>query len=156
MLNKLEYMTREGYETLERDLDYLKTVTRDKIAARLNQILEEGGDPNENTEYEFAKNEQALIEERIARMSQILRHARIIEKTDSDTAQPGSKVTVQDRDTKEEEMYHIVGSAEANPIMGKVSMESPMGIALMDKKVGDKFTVNAPDGELRFKVLSIE
>lgn len=157
MMNKTEYLTQEGMEALERELHYLTTVSRARIAERLNQILEEGGDPNENTEYETAKNEQALLEEKIARMTQILRNARVIETSgDTDTVQLGSRVTVKEKGASEEEIYHIVGSAEANPLEGKVSFESPMGKALMGKKVGEKAVVHAPDGDITFRIKSIE
>lgn len=151
-----QYLTPEGLENLEKRLKYLREVRRPEVAERLRHAMEEGGDLNENAEYEDAKNEQAFIEGEIARLERILSSAQIIEDTGpKDKVVVGSVVTVVEKGTKEQEVYHLVGSAEANPRDGKISTESPLGKALMGAKVGDKVEVNAPDGKLTFTIKSI-
>ena len=157
MANQPQYLTREGMESLEKKLKNLLEVRRPQVAERLRLALEEGGDLTENSEYEDAKNEQAFIEGEIMRLESILSSAQIIEDTgDKDSVVPGAKVTLIEKGTKQEEVYYLVGSAEANPREGKVSVESPLGKALLGSKVGDRVTVAAPDGEIVFKVKSIE
>ncbi|MCA9894385.1 MAG: transcription elongation factor GreA, partial [Anaerolineae bacterium] len=110
----------------------------------------------ENNQYEEAKNEQAFVEAEITRASQILRNAIIITDTGAtDTVQIGCTVTVMERGTKETEDYRLVGPAEANPSQGKISIESPLGQALVGQKVGDKVTISAPDGDITFVIKSI-
>jgi transcription elongation factor GreA len=157
MVNQPQYLTQEGLESLEKRLKNLVEVRRPQVAERLRQSLEEGGDLSENSEYEDAKNEQAFIEGEIARLEMILSTAQIIEDVDvKDEVVPGAHVTVVEEGTKELEVYHLVGSAEANPREGKISVESPLGKALLGAKVGDKVKVKAPDGELVFKIKSVE
>lgn len=158
MAEQPQYLTREGLENLERRLRNLREVRRAEVAERLRQSMEEGGDLTENAEYEDAKNEQAFVEGEIARLERILSSAQIIEDHTGkkDEVVIGSRVKVVDQETKEEEVYHLVGSAEANPREGKISIESPLGKALMGAKVGDKVVVNAPDGQLTFKIKAIE
>ncbi|MFW5772057.1 MAG: transcription elongation factor GreA [Phototrophicaceae bacterium] len=157
MANQPQYLTREGMESLEKKLKNLLEVRRPQVAERLRLALEEGGDLTENSEYEDAKNEQAFIEGEIMRLESILSSAQIIEDTgDKDSVVPGAKVTLIEKGTKQEEVYYLVGSAEANPREGKISVESPLGKALLGSKVGDRVTVAAPDGEIVFKVKSIE
>ena len=157
MANQPKYLTREGMESLEKKLKNLLEVRRPQVAERLRLALEEGGDLTENSEYEDAKNEQAFIEGEIMRLESILSSAQIIEDTgDKDSVVPGAKVTLIEKGTRQEEVYYLVGSAEANPREGKVSVESPLGKALLGSKVGDRVTVAAPDGEIVFKVKSIE
>lgn len=157
MFNQKQYLTREGLEDLEKRLSFLREVRRPEIAERLRSSLEEGGDLTENQEYHDAKNEQAFIEGEIARVSNILRTATIIDESEIDTStvQIGNKVTVVDKGTKEQEVYHIVGSAEANPRLGKISSESPVGKALLGAKVKDKVTVKTPDGSIIYVVQEI-
>lgn len=156
MVEKVQYLTPEGKEQLEKRMEYLVTVRRPEVADRLKAALEDGGELIENNQYEEAKNEQAFVEAEIARLTQILRHATIIQETpDSDTVQIGSQVEVMEKGTKEIEHYRLVGPAEANPRQGKISIESPLGEALMGKKVGDKVTINAPDGDLTFVIKAI-
>jgi transcription elongation factor GreA len=157
MVNHPQYLTREGMATIEKRLRKLIVVRRPQVAERLRLAMEEGGDLSENSEYEDAKNEQAFIEGEIIRLETILSNVEIIEETgDRDTVVPGARVTIVEKGTKEEEVYHLVGSAEADPREGSVSVESPMGQALMGAKVGDKVTVQAPAGEIVFKVKAIE
>lgn len=156
MEEKTEYLTREGMDTLEKRLHYLKTVRRPEVAERLRLALEDGGELTENTEYEDAKNEQAFIEAEIARVNQILANAKLIDdEVHSDSIQVGSRVTIVQKGEDSDEEYRLVGAAEANPRQGKISIESPLGRALLGAKVGDKVTISAPDGDLVFKVKAI-
>lgn len=156
MVNR-QYLTQEGMEELEKRLRNLIEVRRPQVAERLRLSLEEGGDLTQNSEYEDAKNEQSFIEGEIARIENILSTATLIEASDNrDVVAPGSRVTVVEKDTDEEEIYYLVGSAEANPSVGKVSIESPLGKALIGAKVKDKVRVKAPDGELVFVIQSID
>lgn len=157
MVDQPQYLTPEGYQTLEKRLRHLVEVRRSEVAERLRLALEEGGDLTENAEYEDAKNEQAFVEGEIQRLETILNTAEVIESTSgSDEVVLGSKVTVVEQGTNEQEMYHLVGSAEAKPSEGKISSESPLGKALLGAKVRDKVTVKAPDGELVFVIKAIE
>lgn len=157
MFNQKQYITQEGSDELEKRLRFLQEVRRPEIAERLRSSLEEGGDLTENQEYHDAKNEQAFIEGEIARISNILRTATIIneDEIDTSTVQIGNRVTVLDKESKEEEIYHIVGSAEANPRMGKISAESPVGKALMGAKVKDKVQVSTPGGTITYVIKEI-
>jgi transcription elongation factor GreA len=157
MADQIQYLTQEGMANLEKRLKRLVEVRRPQVAERLRLALDEGGDLTENSEYEDAKNEQAFIEGEILRLEVILSNAEIIEESgDRDTVTPGARVTVVEKGSKEKELYHLVGSAEANPSEGRISVESPMGKALLGAKVGDKVTVKAPDGEIVFRVKAIE
>ena len=158
MVDQPQYLTKEGMESLEKRLQQLVEVRRPKIAERLRLAMDEGGDLTENSEYEDAKNEQAFIEGEIIRLETILRNAEIIEEGAGarDTVVPGVRVTIVEKGSKEPEVYHLVGSAEANPSEGRISVESPMGRALLGARVGDKVTVQAPDGEIVFRVKAIE
>ncbi len=156
MTEKPEYLTLEGLQTLEKKLAFLKEVRRPEVADRLRVALQDGGELTENSEYEDAKNEQAFIEAEITRLTIILQHAVTIDETiKSDTVQVGSRVKVTEKGTRETEEYQLVGSAEANPTHGKISIESPLGKELIGKKVGDKVTIKAPDGDLTFVVKHI-
>ena len=148
------YLTREGYEKLQEELEYLRKVKRQEVAARLHEAME-GGELIEDAEYEAAKNEQAFIEGRIQDLEILLANARVIEgKAKSDVVQVGTTVTVKENGN-EPEIYTIVGPAEANPRCGKISNESPIGQALMGKKVNEKVKVNTPAGEKEYKVLEV-
>jgi transcription elongation factor GreA len=158
MFEQQQYLTPEGLIQLENRLNMLKEVRRPEIAERLRRAMEEGGDLSENAEYEDAKNEQAFMEGEILRLETILASAQIIgEHTGkSDHVIAGSRVTILEKGSKEPEQYMLVGSAEANPREGKISVDSPMGRALMGQKVNAKVTVKAPDGDLVFTVKKIE
>lgn len=157
MAEKPEYLTQEGLQALEQKLDYFVNVRRRDVAERLKQALEDGGELIENSEYEDAKNEQAFVEAEIARLTQILRHATLIDesKISKDRVQIGSRVIIAEVGTKDEEEYQVVGSAEANPQQGKISYESPLGKALIGAKIGDKVKIKAPDGTLTFTIKKI-
>jgi transcription elongation factor GreA len=153
MIDETQYLTREGMEQLQKRLGYLTDVRRIEVAERLRSALEDGGELTENTEYEEAKNEQAFLESEIARIDRILRFAKLIdENIKSDNVVIGSQVTIVEKGGKEEESYRLVGPAEANPSVGKISTESPLGKALMGAKVGDKVKIKAPDGDIVFVV----
>lgn len=155
-MNEVQYLTPEGMKTLEARLKHLTEVRRGEVAERLRLALEEGGDLSENAEYEDAKNEQAFVEGEIIRLESILSSAQIIEAPKrKDEVGLGSKITVIEKGSKDKEIYHLVGSAEANPRDGKISVESPLGKALFGAKVGDQVKVHAPDGELVFVIKSI-
>jgi transcription elongation factor GreA len=157
MSNQTEYLTPEGYRGLETRLKNLREVRRLEVADRLRLAMEEGGDLSENAEYEDAKNEQAFVEGEILRLEGILSSAQIIEEgARHDHVAVGARVTVQEKGTSERELYHLVGSAEASPSEGKISVESPMGKALLGAKVGDQVRVHAPAGEMIFVIKAIE
>lgn len=156
MVDQPQYLTPEGYKNLENRLRHLLEVRRAEVAERLRQALEEGGDLTENAEYEDAKNEQAFVEGEIIRLETILRSAEVIEVDGkSDSVVIGSRVTVVEKGTDDSEVFHLVGSAEAQPSEGKISSESPLGKALLGAKVGDKVKVNAPDGVIVFVIEAI-
>ena len=156
MVEQVQYLTAEGMDTLQKRLGYLTNVRRNEIADLLHNALDGGGELTENTQYEEVKNEQAFLESEIARIESILRTARLIEDpTNSDEVVIGSFVDVVEKGYDEEETYRLVGPAEANPREGKISIESPLGKALLGSKVGDKVKVNAPDGDITFVIREI-
>ncbi|HAF61052.1 MAG TPA: transcription elongation factor GreA [Anaerolineaceae bacterium] len=149
------FLTKEGYDKLQEELDYLRSTRRTEIAERLREAAF-GEELVENAEYEAAKNEQAFIEGRIKDLEGLLSTARIIESPPkAEVVQLGAKVLIQESGSKESEQYFIVGPAEAHPIEGKISNESPLGKALMNHKVGDQVEVQAPDGSFKVKILEI-
>jgi transcription elongation factor GreA len=149
-------LTKEGLDDLEKELEQLKTVKRKEIAERIKVALS-FGDLSENSEYDEAKNEQAIAESRIATIESMLQSVKIIDedKLDTDNIHVGSKVTVYDNKYNETASYKIVGSSEANPSIGKISDESPLGMRLIGHKVGDKLDVDTPSGIIVYEVLEI-
>lgn len=150
------FLTKEGFEKLQDELDYLRKVKRQEVADRLHEAME-GGELIENAEYEAAKNEQAFVEGRIQELEMLLATARVIEddkKKRGESIQVGSTVTIQE-DGSDEETYTIVGAAEANPREGKISNESPMGRALLTHRAGDEVKVETPDGSYTIRVIKI-
>lgn len=150
------FLTKEGFEKLQDELDYLRKVKRQEVADRLHEAME-GGELIENAEYEAAKNEQSFVEGRIQELEMLLATARVIEddkKKRGESIQVGATVTIQE-DGTEEETYTIVGAAEANPREGKISNESPMGRALLNHRVGDDVQVETPDGSYTIRVVKI-
>lgn len=156
MTEKSVFLTAEGLKKLENELDELKSVTRKEVAERIKQALD-FGDISENAEYDQAKNEQAKLEERIARLEMILRNAKLIDEDEitTDVVSIGSKVIVKDLEYNEEMEYTIVGSAEADPYSGKISNESPLGKAILGTKIGNVIDVQVPDGVIQYEVLNI-
>jgi len=150
-------LTPEGYEKLKHEIEYLSNEKRREVAERI-RVAREFGDIAENAEYDDAKNEQMLLEHRIATLEERLKAARVIEKGDvvKGVVSVGSKVRLRDIDAGETVEYHIVGSAEANPAEQKLSNESPVGRAIIGKKKGEVVEVTAPRGSLKYKIIDIK
>ncbi len=149
------YLTRQGYQKLQEELDFLRTSKRQEVAKRLHEALE-GGELLEDAEYEAAKNEQAFVEGRIQELEMLLANARVIEeKGKMDVVGVAATVTIQEEGC-EPEVYTIVGPAEASPREGRISHESPLGRALLNHKAGDTVTVDAPDGAFTIRVIKVE
>ncbi|MCX7838388.1 MAG: transcription elongation factor GreA [Anaerolineae bacterium] len=154
MAEKPVFLTPEGRAKLEAELEQLKTVRRAQVAERIHAAKEEG-DISENSAYDEAKNEQAFVEGRILTIEQMLKNAVMINETRaSDSVGIGSYVTVAEQGNGTE-MYQIVGSAEADPTRGRISNESPIGRALLGKRVGDEIQVKVPDGVRYLKIIDI-
>ena len=145
-MNKEVVMTYAGLRALEDELENLKTVKRKEVAEKI-KVARGYGDLSENSEYDEAKNEQGLVESRIAELEKCLKHARVIDESElsNDSISVGSHVKIKDEDGEEEE-YDITGSTEADPLEGKISDESPIGAALIGHAVGDKVDVTLPNG----------
>jgi transcription elongation factor GreA len=153
-----EFLTRAGYNKLEKELDHLRNVRRKEVAERLREAAESSlGEFVEDPEFEAAKNEQSFVEGRIRELELILANAQVISKRRKKNGQVeiGSTVVIKEGRRKPEE-YFIVGAAEANPRDGKISHQSPLGKALIGKKEGDKVTVKAPSGEFTIKVVEVK
>jgi transcription elongation factor GreA len=150
-------LTPEGYEKLKHEIDDLRGDRRREVAERI-RVAREFGDIAENAEYDDAKNEQAMLEHKIAQLEDRLLTARVITKKEisKDTVSVGSHVRLRDVAAKQTFEYRIVGSAEANPAENKLSNESPVGKAIMCHKKGEIVEVTAPRGSLKFKILEIK
>jgi transcription elongation factor GreA len=149
------FLTRHGYQKLQEELEYLRTIKRQEVANRLHEAME-GGELIEDAEYEAAKNEQAFVEGRIQELEMLLANARVIDETGKmEVVQVAAKVTIQE-DDNDPEIYTIVGPAEANPREGRISNESPLGRALMDHRAGDQVHVDAPGGSFSVRILKVE
>ena len=154
--NKEVLLTQEGYDKLEKELEYLKTEKRAEVAERIKVALGYG-DLSENSEYDEAKNAQAENENKIAQLENKIRYAKIIDESEIDTktVQVGNVVKVYDMEFEEEETYTIVGSTEVDLSQNKISNESPIGAALMGAKKNQIVEVKAPAGVIKYKILSI-
>ena len=159
MAEKVVSLTLEGKAKLEAELAELKSTKREEIAEKI-KVARSYGDLSENSEYDEAKNEQAIVESRIAMLEATLKNAVIVE--DEDTAEIddnkiwlGNSVTVLDVEMEEELTYDIVSSIEADPMNGKISDDSPLGKAILGGKVGDTIEVEAPIGTLQYKILNV-
>ena len=154
---KSNEMTREGYDSLNAELEHLITVVRKENAERLKEAISLG-DISEHAEYDAAKDAQAETEERISNIEEILRTAVIVEETDEndDTVQTGRTVTIQNLDTKEKSTYKIVGTTEADPLNGKLSNVSIVGSHLLNHRAGDKLEFPVPDGIARYKIVEVK
>jgi transcription elongation factor GreA len=150
-------LTSEGHKKLTEEIEHLSTIKRREVAERIKQARE-FGDIAENAEYDDAKNEQAMLEHRIATLEDRLKSARVVSKKEIPTGvvAVGTKVKLRDVDAKETIEYRIVGSAEANPAEHKLSNESPVGKAIIGKKKGETVEVAAPRGSLKFKIMDIK
>ena len=150
-------MTYDGLKKMEQELENLKTVRRKEVAEKIKEARGQG-DLSENAEYDAAKEEQGEIESRIVQLENLLRNAEFIDEDvlKMDVVNLGSKVTVLDVEFDEEMEYTIVGSTEADPMNGRISNESPLGMALLGQKVGATVMADTPDGEVAFKILNIQ
>jgi transcription elongation factor GreA len=152
------FLTKEGYQKLADELEYLRTTKRLEVANRLHEAME-GGELIENAEYEAAKNEQAFVEGRILELEMILASARVIDekekKNHGDVVQVGSTVTIRE-DEGGPEKYTIVGAAEANPREGKISNESPIGKAILNHHAGEEVNIEAPGGTFKVKIVKVD
>ncbi|HSR20872.1 MAG TPA: transcription elongation factor GreA [Anaerolineales bacterium] len=153
-----KFLTKEGFQKLQDELDHLKTVKRQEVADRLHEAME-GGELIENAEYEAAKNEQAFVEGRIQELEMLLATARVIEPDAGNhpagVVAIGSTVTIQEQGF-DAETYTIVGAAEANPQEGKISNESPIGKAILNREIGDSVTVETPGGMYKVKIIKVK
>lgn len=155
-MNKETILTEKGLQELERELEYLKTEGRKDIAEKIKVALS-FGDLSENSEYDEAKSEQGKLEARIVELEYMLKNVKIIDEDNIDTNKVfvGSKVTIKDLETKETFTYQIVGFAQADPDNGRISDESPVGRALLEKKKGETVHVEVPVGVISYKIMSI-
>jgi transcription elongation factor GreA len=154
------FLTRQGYQKLQEELEFLRTIKRQEVAQRLHEAVEGSGDlgVDLDAEYEAAKNEQAFVEGRIQELEILLANAHVIEGTGKmDVVQVGATVTIQELENgTDQEIYTIVGPAEANPREGRISNESPLGRALMDHRAEDVVRVEAPGGSFTVRILKVE
>jgi transcription elongation factor GreA len=156
MASKEVILTQGGLEKLEKELGHLKSIKRREVAERIKTAIS-FGDISENSEYEDAKNEQAFIEGRIITLEKMLRNVRLIDdsEVDSETVGIGSTVLLKDIEYDEDFHYTIVGSAEADPANNKISNESPVGKAILGKKISDIVEVTVPAGALKYQIVKI-
>lgn len=153
---KIFILTKEGYDKLVTELDYLKNVKRREVAERIREAISYG-DLSENSEYEDSKNEQAFVEGRILELEEKVKYVQIIEdhkKTAS--VQLGSTVKIKNTKTKVETEFAVVGSTEADPLKGKISNVSPVGSALLDRHVGEVVAVHAPSGLIEYEIMKVQ
>lgn len=155
-INKKYIMTYEGVKKLEDELAHLKTTKRNEIKEKIKFAIS-FGDLSENAEYDEAKNEQAFIEDKIANLEVKLKMVVVVDETDikADIIGIGSKVRIKDLDTDDVDLYSIVGSSESDPLNFKISYESPIGMALIGKKVGETINVAVPDGTMNMEIVEI-
>lgn len=151
-----KYLTKEGFEKLKKELNFLKTVKRKEIAERIKHTAS-FGDLSENFAYHQAKEDQAFLQGRILELESILREAKIIEelkKGSERKVQVGSIITLSSNGNKQK--FQIVGSEEADPLKGKISNQSPLGKSLLGKSLLDKIIVETPEGKVQYKIIKIE
>ena len=149
-------MSQERLEELKKELEYLQTVREKEVSEQIKEARS-FGDLSENSEYDEAKNEQGKLYSKIAEIKNLIENAVILENVPTGSAiSMGSRVTVREIGEEDEETYEIVGSQEANPVLGRISDESPLGRALIGKKKGDRVEFEAPAGVIHYEVLSIE
>lgn len=155
MQNRKEFlMTAEGYSKVENEINELKLNKRPDIIKALKEARAQG-DLSENADYDAARNDQSELEIKIKQLEHVLSNAKIIKNSDSGTINIGSTVTISYVEDNDEEEYKIVGSSEADPFNNKISNESPIGDAIMGKKVGDIISVESPTGSYNIKITSI-
>lgn len=155
-MSKSRYeLTKEGYERFINELDYLKNVKRKENIQALQEARMQG-DLSENAEYDAARDEQAQIEARIIELENILKNFVLIEHDESDTVSIGKEVTFMELPNGKEEHYYIVGSEEADPFSGKISINSPIAQALIGKGTGDVVNISTPNGHIQVKILNVK
>ena len=149
-------LTKQGLESFQKELEYLKTEKRNEIAEKI-KVARSFGDLSENSEYDEAKNEQAKTEALIAELEETLKNVKIVSDSDVQTERVnvGNKVRVYNEKYKEEVEYTVVGSTEANAVMNRISDQSPIGMALIGAKVGASVKVDTPKGAMKLKILEI-
>jgi len=150
-----DYLTKEKFKELEKELGYLKTVKRKEIAEAL-EYAKSLGDLSENQEYQEARDSQAVLEDRINRLEIILKSAKIVSPKDSNLVMVGSVVTLEKESDKSLKSYTMVGSEEADAANGKISLRSPLGLAVMGKSKGDNFSFETPSGMMSYKIIDIK
>lgn len=148
------YLTEKGLDEIKKELDFLKLEKRPEIILALKEARAQG-DLSENSEYDAARNEQALVESKIAELEKMVENAVVIKEVDTDKVSIGTSVKIEYVDDGETESYMVVGSKEANPFENKISNESPIAQAIMGKKVGDVVSVASPNGQYSVKILEI-
>lgn len=155
-MQKQVILTDEGLRNYEEELELLKTVKRKEIAEKLKEARAQG-DLSENAEYDAAKDEQGIIESRIQELEAMLKNVKVIDSSEltNEMVHIGSKIKVHDYDFDEDVEYQIVGASESDPFNGKLSDESPVGMALVGHAVGDVVEVETPNGEVKFEILEI-
>ncbi|WP_280768574.1 transcription elongation factor GreA [Salipaludibacillus daqingensis] len=156
MTEDKHYMTLEGKEKLENELEYLKTQKRKEVVERI-KVARSFGDLSENSEYDSAKEEQAFVEGRIQQIEGMIRNSQIIqEDSDSSVVSLGKTVTFKELPDGDEEVYTIVGRAEADPIEGKISNDSPMAQSLFGKGIGEQVVVSTPGGDMKVEITQVQ
>ncbi|WP_283811896.1 transcription elongation factor GreA [Paenalkalicoccus suaedae] len=155
MAEERHYMTEEGKAKLEKELELLKTERRKEVVERI-KIARSFGDLSENSEYDSAKEEQAFVEGRIQQLETMIRNAEIIEEdTETSTVQLGKTVRFKELPNGDEEEYTIVGRAEADPMEGKISNDSPMAQSLFGKGIGEQVMVSTPGGDMKVEIIEV-
>lgn len=157
MKEEREYLTKEKFDELKKELEALKTVKRKEVAESLD-YARGLGDLSENAEYHEARELQANIEDRIAKLESMLKNTTIVsdESSHGEHVRIGTSVLVEKQGDKESKKFKIVGSEEANVAEGKLSNRSPLGSAILGKKIGESFTFTSPTGKMTYKIISIE
>ncbi|PYZ94176.1 transcription elongation factor GreA [Salipaludibacillus keqinensis] len=156
MTEEKHYMTLEGKEKLTKELEYLKTEKRKEVVERI-KVARSFGDLSENSEYDSAKEEQAFVEGRIQQIEGMIRNSEIIEEdSDSSVVSLGKTVTFKELPDGDEEVYTIVGRAEADPIEGKISNDSPMAQSLFGKGIGEQVVVSTPGGDMKVEITQVQ
>lgn len=148
------YLTEKGLDEIKKELDFLKLEKRPEIILALKEARAQG-DLSENSEYDAARNEQALVESKIAELEKMVENAVVIKEVDTDKVSIGTSVKIEYIDDGETESYMVVGSKEADPFENKISNESPIAQAIMGKKIGDVVSVASPNGQYSVKILEI-
>ena len=154
-MSEKNIMTRAGLRKIEDELEYLKVIKRKEVSEKLKEARAQG-DLSENAEYDAAKDEQRDVEARIEDLQDLLKNVEVVDEVELDSINVGCIVKVHDVEFDEDMVFSIVGSTEANSLQGKISNESPVGKALMGRKVGDEVSVETQAGVLTYQVLDIQ